>query len=167
MARYLIDGHNLLHAVREQGLGPAPARDTLCRLVADWARRSRAEATVVFDGSPPPTGVAQQLRHLGLTVWFAGRHSADAVIENEVARSSAPGEIVVVTTDRAIQHAVRYRRARTIDAEEFAAKLYEPPQAAPPHTAAEPDEKPDGLTSDEAAEWIDRFGERPEDLPDG
>ena len=159
--RYLIDGHNLMHAVREQGLGPAPARDALCRLVADWASRCRADATVVFDGSSPPIGVPQQLRRPGLTVRFAGHQSADAVIEEEVARSPAPSEIIVVTTDRAIQHAVRYRRARTIDAEDFAAKLYESPKAAPPRTAAEPDEKPEGLTSDEAAEWVDRFGERP------
>ena len=163
--RYLIDGNNLLHAVHAQGRGPAVGREGLCKLVAGWARRCRAEVTLVFDGFTPRTGLAQQLQQPGITVRFSGPRSADTVIENDVAESATPAEITVVTTDRAIQHEVRYRRARTVDSDAFVAELYPPPPDRHP-PAPRPPEKPDQISPHEANEWLDHFGDHLEDLAD-
>ncbi len=153
---YLIDGFNLIHAIREQGLGPAPARDALCAMVAEWAQRNGVQATIVFDGSPPRGGLAKSVRS-GCGVRFSGPQSADAVIAGAVAESAAPAEIMVVTTDRALQHEVRYHRASTIESEQFAALLFGEPSTDHPQRAKSETEKPDAVSSDEVEEWLERF----------
>jgi predicted RNA-binding protein with PIN domain len=163
--QYLIDGNNLLHAVREAGLGPPVGREGLCKLVSAWARRTETATTVVFDGLAPQTALAQQLQQPGITLQFSGPESADSVIEDYVARATVPVEITVVTTDRAIQHAVRYRRARAVDSQSFVEQLYDRPQPDSPPTAPAP-EKPDEISAAEAEEWLTRFSEDVEGLPD-
>ena len=79
--RYLIDGHNLMHAVGEQGHAPTPARDTLCKVVARWAKRNGTDVTVVFDGFAPKAGAGKQLAQPGITVLFSRSTSADSLIE--------------------------------------------------------------------------------------
>jgi predicted RNA-binding protein with PIN domain len=105
------------------------------------------------------------LQQPGITLQFAGPESADSVIEDYVARATAPVEITVITTDRAIQHAVRYRRARAIDSEAFVGELYDRPQPDSRPTAPAP-EKPDDISAAEAEEWLDRFSEGLDNLPD-
>jgi predicted RNA-binding protein with PIN domain len=163
--QYLIDGNNLLHAIREAGLGPPVGREGLCKLVAAWACRTQTNATVVFDGFAPQTALARQLQQPGITLQFSGPESADSVIEDYVARATAPVEITVITTDRAIQHAVRYRRARAIDSESFVGELYDrlQPDVQP---AAPVPEKPDDVSAAETEEWLNRFSENLDDLPD-
>ena len=164
--RYLIDGNNLMHAVREQGFAPTPARDSLCKLVADWARRCGAEVTVVFDGCAPRAGLLQQIQQPGIAVRFSGLDSADAVIEGEAGQAAAPTEIVVVTSDRAIHHEVRYRRARTVNSEDFAAQLFAQAKAEPLPAAQKAPEKPEQVTADDAEEWVNRFSKGAEDAVD-
>lgn len=160
---YLIDGNNLLHAAASHGPGRSIARDMLCRLVAQWGRdREIDDLTVVFDGPTPPGGLARQMRHSGVVVVFSGPRTADEVIEEVIAGARTPGRITVVTTDRAIQHAVRYRRGRCIDSEAFMAQLW---QQAETHTApaSPPPEKPQDLSTTETRGWLAEFGP---DLPD-
>ena len=155
--RYLIDGNNLLHAVRAGESGRAIGRETLCRILGEWTAGHPAEVTVVFDGPAPRGGLARQMSRPGLEVRFSGPRSADAVIEDEVARASAAGSITVITSDRAIRHAVRYRRARCISSEDFVAQLQHQPDDTTTEPV-EPPEKPPELSADETRQWLNEFG---------
>ena len=161
--RYLVDGNNVLYAARSHGPTRSIGRDVLCRLLSEWAgRHDVGQVVVVFDGPAPPGDLARQMEQPGVTVQFSGSGSADAVIEEEIARAAAPGQITVVTTDRAVQHAVRYRRGKCIDSERFLAELWaEPTPGATP--AATPPEKPQRLSANDTQKWLDEFGP---DLPE-
>jgi len=161
VVRYLIDGNNLLHAVRSHGPAGAIGRETLCRLLGRWAGAHLLSVTVIFDGPAPRGDLARQMQVPGLEVHFSGPRSADTVIEEEVGQASAPGSITVVTTDRAIQHAARYRRARCIDSEAFIAQLYASPDDTPTETAGSP-EKPADISAAETRQWLREFGGDPE-----
>ncbi|MCP4249224.1 MAG: NYN domain-containing protein [bacterium] len=158
MRRYLIDGNNLLHTIATQGLGPPLGRETLCRRLAQWAEANEREVTVVFDGPEPPTAIAAQMRSGGLAVRFSGSGSADDVIIDRVSRDPRSGSLTVVTTDRSLGHAVRYHRARYIDAESFAKALLTseaPPAPVPPTDRS--DDKPGQVPDDEAEQWLQVF----------
>ena len=155
--RYLIDGNNLLHAVGSHGPAGAVGRETLCRLLGRWAGAHLMSVTVIFDGPAPSGDLARQMQVPGLDVHFSGPRSADAVIEEEVGQASAPGLITVVTTDRAIQHAARYRRARCVDSEAFVAQLYASPDDSPTEAADSP-EKPADISAAETRQWLREFG---------
>jgi predicted RNA-binding protein with PIN domain len=163
LVSYLIDGNNLLHAAASHGPRRSIARDVLCRLVAQWGRdREVDDLTVVFDGPVPPGDLARQIRQPGVTVLFSSPRTADEVIEEVIAGARAPGRITVVTTDRAIQHAVRYRRGRCIDSELFLAQLWQQAESSSA-PVPKPPEKPQDLSTTETRGWLADFGP---DLPD-
>ena len=70
----------------------------------------------------------------------------------------------MVTTDRAIQHAVRYRRADCIDSERFVERLYTPREKD--HDTPHPSVEEPGLTTEETEAWLREFGDDLESLPD-
>ena len=68
----------------------------------------------------------------------------------------------MVTTDRAIQHAVRYRRGRCIDSEQYLAELCIPSNEKLPAAPDQP-EKPQQVSPTQTQERLDEFGPN---LPD-
>lgn len=164
--RYLVDGNNLLHAVATHGPGRAVGRVGLCKALADWARWRGVEVGVVFDGPAPPGDLARQMRLAGVAVRFSQSRTADEVIEQDIAESPAPTALTIVTTDRAIQYAARYRRSRCIDSEVFALELFSPPQAEEASPSPAPSEKPGSLTEAETERWLDDFGDDLDDVVD-
>ncbi len=162
--RYLIDGNNLLHTIGQSGLAPTPGRESLAKTIARWARNSGSQVTLYFDGAAPRGDLARQIEQTEIIVRFSGGQTADALIEADVAQAKLPTQITVVTTDRAIQHQVRYRKAVTIDSEAFAKSLYEPLQEdpAPPHPTVE---KPQQVDAQEVDDWLQRFEEDDDELP--
>ncbi len=161
--RYLIDGNNLLHAVAHLGEGPAVGRQGLCKLIAAWAVRTGAEVTLYFDGPVPKGGLAAQLRPKGIDVQFSGQRSADSLIEDEVARAHLPVEITVVTGDRAIQHEVRYHKAKTVESIRFAEQLYHRDERTQ-RVERQTDEKPETVDPDEVDMWTQRVEDELGDL---
>jgi len=165
---YVIDGNNLLHTMRASGGRPAPGRQTLCRLLHDWARGAGAEVIVVFDGPAPSGGLERQMQFPGLTARFGGTRDADTVIEELVSGLPSPTTVTVVTTDRALQHAVRYRRARCIDSKVFLLELIDLHKAdsPPPAPTQRSSEKPSTLAEPEIRKWLEEFGQTDEPPPD-
>jgi predicted RNA-binding protein with PIN domain len=114
---YLVDGHNVLGALRLTREG-AEAKRHLLKLVSSWARRSRSKAIVFFDGSLPDAFAT----HLGsVTARFSAPRPADDLIVAEVAKIDQP--CVVVTSDRALADRVKNRRVKVSAALEFAREL--------------------------------------------
>ena len=158
--QYLIDGNNVVHSSPKLLGGPPIARAYLCRLTAAWAGKNDAQATIVFDGHPPPDVERDQMRFPGLRVEFGGSVSADEVIEAYIEEARSPANLCVATSDRAIQSAARRRRAKCYEALAFLKLVLTRPgeQAAPP-AEPPPAEKPTRPTPEEAEQLLRELGD--------
>jgi predicted RNA-binding protein with PIN domain len=115
VARYLVDGMNVIGS-RPDGwwrdLDAAVVR--LARGLAAWqAAGTGVDATVVFDGRPPP---ALEEAALGeVEVAFVGRgREADDEIVRRVGSDADPASLTVVTSDRRLAERVRAAGAETV-----------------------------------------------------
>jgi ribosomal protection tetracycline resistance protein len=121
----IIDGYNLLHVVGELSDLAASdiqlARNRLVRMVETTALRMANQTTIVFDGREAGQDDALTSRHLEI-YYSPGKHTADTVIEQLVARFPTPGKILVVTSDRAEADTVLSDGAQVISSMEFMAQ---------------------------------------------
>jgi predicted RNA-binding protein with PIN domain len=155
---YLIDGNNLLGswggpAVRGDGRGE------VLRRVAEFCRSRGARATVVFDGAPfrPELG-GQQLG--GVAVRFPPTGAdADSVIREMIDRAQRPGDLTVVSSDKAVYSYARTRGAAALRAHEWTALARKPGrQPSARLRRSESREKPDHEPDVEG--WLERFTRR-------
>lgn len=114
--RLLIDGSNLLHALRRDGVGAPPAA-LIGRLRGVVPAGVGIE--LVLDGQPDP-GMHGARVASGLVVRHGGRRTGDQVLIRLVDEARAAGEsreavdnILVVTDDRMLRVALRDRGVRT------------------------------------------------------
>ena len=167
MSRHvIIDGNNLLHAMHKHAPVPNVGRETLVRIIERWARQDDDKVTLVFDGSTPRGGLADQMRSSRITVRFSERQTADDIIVALVRRTSRPDAVQVITSDTAIRHEARLRKCRHTDAVAFVRELYAPKDRSggPVPRASE---KPGTVSPEEAQEWMDLFGVEDEEDPAG
>ncbi len=115
--RLLLDGNNLLHAMRRGAAsGPMPATALIGRLRAAIPPSVRVE--LVFDGPPDP-GARNTRVASGVVVRYSGRESADALLVGLV-REAAPFSIgdaatlLIVTDDAALRAELRRRGASVV-----------------------------------------------------
>jgi predicted RNA-binding protein with PIN domain len=124
----IIDGYNLLHASGVFGSARGPkgfeqSRVALLDMLVDLIDAKAADTIVVFDAARAPDGLPARLTHGGIRVWFAREYpDADSLIEELVEADTAPGHLVVVSSDRRLQVAARRRRAKAIACEEWLAE---------------------------------------------
>jgi hypothetical protein len=112
--RLLIDGNNLLHALRRT-TAPMPSAAIVGRLRSAVPAGVRLE--LVFDGPPEP-GSRGRIAS-GVKLWYSGARSADAVLLNlvESAGPPMPGyepTILVCTDDAELRRALLARGAATV-----------------------------------------------------
>jgi hypothetical protein len=120
--RWLVDGFNVLHAGVLRGRDRAewwtqPRRDELVALAERFDDAS-AEIWIVFDGRGPesPDGAKPgRVRQV-----FAP--SADDWLLAQVRASEQPGELAVVTADRAVAARARHRGAQVVGPRAFLAR---------------------------------------------
>ena len=124
--RLIVDGNNLLHA-GSRSTTPLPASAVIGRLRA--AIPANVGIELVFDGAPEP-GLRGERIASGLIVRHAGRRSADqaivALVEGARAGSgvaSGADNVLVVTDDRELRHAVQAHGAKTARAAWILARL--------------------------------------------
>lgn len=117
--RWLIDGYNVIRrspelaALERESL--ESGRRALRRLLAETARASGDQFTVVFDGQ----GAGGSGSAAGVRIIFSSaRESADRVIARMAAQGGA-----VVSNDRAVRRAAAQAGAIALTADEFLAKL--------------------------------------------
>ena len=124
MARLLIDGYNLLHALEGAGPGGLPEVEEMLALLCHYRRFRRHSVTVVLDGHEAgmPLERSQRVQGIGLVYSRLGE-KADQVIER-MARAWG-GSCVVVTSDREVAAAVERAGAAVMGSAEFAARLEE------------------------------------------
>jgi len=113
----IIDCYNLLHAPMPPNLAGLEER-RLCALLAasPWAKQP---ITIVCDGSVKPGGLATSPNPEVDLIYSGPGRSADTVIIEHVNQNTAPRRLTVATNDRAIQKAVRTRKARVMSIDRF------------------------------------------------
>ncbi len=149
---YLIDGNNVLGSWGGPAV-PGDGRLEVLRRVAAFCRAKGARAVLVFDGAPfrPDLG-GQELGAVSLRFPAEGR-DADSLIRELVDAAGNPGDLVVVTSDKALYSYARTRGARALRAHEWNALA----RGASPRTRGAPKgEKPEHETDVEG--WLKRFG---------
>ena len=118
----LIDGNNLLHALRGRGRegggasggAPQPASAIIGRIRSAIPPSVKVE--LILDGSP--SGITGRLA-TGMSVEYSRRSTADEVILNRLSRQLDEGgpastwPILAVTDDRALRDGVRSRGGRS------------------------------------------------------
>jgi hypothetical protein len=110
--RLLVDGTNLLHALR-RGAPAAPAATLVGRLRGVIEMPVRIE--LLFDGAPDQ-GLRDARIAAGLVVRYSGRMSADALLTRMVGEAVDPGTLLVVTDDVDLRHEITRRGGRTVGA---------------------------------------------------
>lgn len=155
---YVIDGNNLLGSWGRRPAGAADGRAEVVKRVAAFCRARGARAIVVFDGRPFRSELdRQELGAVSLRFPGEGR-DADALVREIVDEAARPGELLVVTSDKALFSYARTRGASVLRAHEWnalAAGAVPPLRAARRRGAAAPSEKPDRETDVEG--WLKRF----------
>jgi len=150
--RVIIDGNNLLHAMREHAPIAAVGRETMVRLIERWSKASGSRVTLVFDGPAPRGGLCKQLSPDGVMVRFSAPATADDIIVAAIEAEKEPTRLRVVTSDTAIRHVAGYRKCSCTATVSFIGELFpdsstrEAPQPIVP-------EKPADVASQEDAEW--------------
>jgi len=150
---YVIDGNNLLGSWGGPAV-PGDGRAEVLRRVAAFCRAKGARAVLVFDGAPfrPELG-AQELGAVSLRFPVAGS-DADSLIRDLVDGAQHPGDLVVVTSDKALYSYARTRGARVLRAHEWNALAR---GATPdPRRGAPKGDKPEHEPDIEG--WLKRFG---------
>lgn len=152
---YLVDGNNLLGSWGGPGAG-GDRRLEVVRRVADFCRARGARAILVFDGAPFREDVeAPELGRVSLRFPKPGG-DADGVIRRIVSEARRPGDLIVVSSDKALYSWCRTRGARVLRAHEWNRIERRP---GPGQPGAEGSEKPE--REDDVEGWLEIFGEDP------
>jgi hypothetical protein len=162
----IIDGNNLLHAVRVLGPSRPPGRGGLLKLVERWAIEHRSVVTLVFDGARPHGGFGEQMRSGRIEVLFSGTRTADDCIVERLEALPSADRVLVVSDDTAIQYEARRRRCRSVSTAVFVASLFPPDSTtAAKDTPGPVGEKPSNISQREKNEWLASFDDAASDEP--
>ena len=155
---YLIDGHNLVFAIR--GFGEEFAgmdEEVMCAVMNEYFSRIRDDAFVIFDGTGP-VDKSYFYSFSNLSVKFSGEdYEADDIVIDEIEADSAPRRLVVVSSDRKLRFAASKRRSTSLSSDEFWLMVVENLNR-PVRKKAEPKEKRSGITAAETDDWMRIFG---------
>ncbi len=167
--RWLIDGYNVMHAGGRipQGIQPEQFRRARLRFLNDLADtlgpELARETTIVFDANTRPTDFPLDSLYREIHILFAlGDESADERIEKMIARHGTPKTLTVVSTDRRIRQAATRRRAGIMTANAYWRMIDDRRERKPaikPPRPKKPLKIPTVTAEEEAAFWLDAFGE--------
>ena len=126
----LVDGYSVLHAWKRLATRKARAssfrqrRETLVKLLRQFADHSGQRVTVVFDGYAAKHKPEENEPSHGVEVVFSERgKTADDAIERLVAQAEHRAVILVVTSDNMERHTVEAMGAHSLSAELFEVEL--------------------------------------------
>jgi len=151
----LIDGHNLLYAVKAMTEGQVFSEVQLCSLISGYLRQTKQRGEVIFDGRGP-LDKSGLLGTTNLEVSFSGSATdADTVIEDRIRESTAPKRLTVVSNDHRLIKAAKARKAAAVTADDFWEKVFKKlsRKRRPPEPAA----KRTGITEGETDFWLKFF----------
>jgi predicted RNA-binding protein with PIN domain len=161
----LIDGYNLMHAMRDApGGSDRIGRAWMCRVIGDWAAASGGKVTIIFDGAAPAPDLASQIADPRIRVEYSGARTADQAVIDAARRMNAGRRLTVVTSDREVQAGVRRFLARPVASRTFIHRIAQALRAAAAraaNTSLEPTAKRAGLADVELDRWLLDLGLQP------
>ena len=166
-AHVVIDGNNLLHAMRAHAPIPLVGRETMVKVIERWARQGDDRVTLVLDGRPPAGAMAKQMASSRIDVRFSAGKTADDVIVDIIHRAAAPTNLRVVSADTAIKYEAKLRGCAAVSSLDFISELFPPGGGTKAAGALPGNEKPQQVGSDEAEELERRIGDLGDELFDG
>ncbi|MGA2172278.1 MAG: NYN domain-containing protein [Sedimentisphaerales bacterium] len=152
----IIDGHNLLWAIRGAEDDASKTDAALCRILDGYFGLVGERGEIIFDGIGPPNKTEfNNIRNLEVT--FSGRsNDCDSVIEQRILASTAPKQLTVVSSDRRLRKAAAARKATAVKSEDFWKDVEK--QLSRQRKSKEPTGKRRGLTESETELWLKAFG---------
>jgi hypothetical protein len=153
--QWLIDGHNLIGQMPGLRLDDPDDEAKLVDYLRRYCTRTGHRLTVIFDAGAG-YHLAATKKQGGVTIQFARQgQTADHLIKQRLERVTNPQEVMVVSSDQAVQQAARQVRVRTLASGEFARQLLQTLASGP---AADPDDRAEvKLSADEVDEWLKFF----------
>lgn len=128
----IIDGYNLLHVTRFKPQSSGEGELKRCReglltlLARKLPTKQYRSVRVVFDSDRAPAHLADCLNWQHLEVRFArDQNSADDLIALMIRASTAPKQLVVVSSDHRVQVAAQRRKAIAVDSDRWFDALLE------------------------------------------
>jgi predicted RNA-binding protein with PIN domain len=157
---YVVDGYNLLfHLGLFDRRGGAHALEAARERLLDYLKPAfcDSDATVIFDSARSTRSDPSAENHQGLHVQYAGRgQEADDVIEELIAHSASPQNLVVISNDHRLQVAARRKGAQSWSCDEFLdfknARPQSPSEPVEADRAAPPSRA-------EVQHWLQEFGD--------
>jgi len=153
---YLIDGHNLIPKAGLHLDSPDDEMD-LVSLLQEFARLTRRQVEVYFDGAPQ--GHAGSRRFGEVTAHFVRRgQTADSAIKSRLdALAAEARNWTVVSSDREVRNAAHAAHADVVSSDEFAAFLTEVLQQVR-HIGSRAEAEEEGkLSPQEVEDWLEAF----------
>ncbi|OXU14133.1 NYN domain-containing protein [Sedimentisphaera salicampi] len=160
--RYLIDGHNLVFAMKNSGEQLAGfevhhAADLLCKALESYLVKRNERAVLYFDGTGPIDKSFYNCLS-NVEVCFSGEdYEADDFLVEDIEDDSGPSSLVVVSNDRQVRDAARRSKALIKLSNDFWLDLVEDINRKPPKKK-EPEAKRKGIDPCEVDQWLDYFG---------
>ncbi|HEY85965.1 MAG TPA: NYN domain-containing protein [Chloroflexi bacterium] len=147
----LVDGHNLIGKLPDISLDEA---DDEARLITKLRRyRARTGRNIIaFFDSGGSYKLSSKRTKGGISIHYAPHNkTADHLIISHLQRARHPRQILLVSSDRAIQQVARQVRAGIISSTDFAQELETRP-------ASQDDEADVQLSKEEIEAWLSLFG---------
>ncbi|MCL4299688.1 MAG: NYN domain-containing protein [Anaerolineae bacterium] len=153
--QWLIDGHNLIGQMPNLRLDDPDDEAKLLEHLRGFRARTGHRVTVIFDAGPGYRP-AETKKAGGITVQFAAHgQTADQIISRRIRQVKNPQELIVVTSDRAVQQAARQARVRVLTAQEFGQQLLQ--GSLPVEEDDRGSQAEVNLSADEVKEWLKLF----------
>jgi uncharacterized protein len=157
--QWLIDGHNLIGQMPGLRLDDPDDEAKLVEYLRRYRARTGHHITVIFD-TGQSYRVAETKKQGGVTVQFASpRQTADQIIIQRLRQVKNSQEVIVVSSDRAIQQAARQARVRILTSPEFAQQLLQE-LVVTGSDEEQPDRINRQLSPAEVDEWLTLFKNR-------
>jgi predicted RNA-binding protein with PIN domain len=115
--------------------------------------------TAVFDAAGAPAGARAEDDYKGIRVRFAvGHQEADDLIEDLISHAAAPRQLIVVSDDHRLQQAARRRQCVALSCDAYLEWL-ERSRRQHRSRRTESPAKPEKLSPEEAARWLQVFAD--------
>jgi uncharacterized protein len=153
----IVDGYNLLRAIEKLGLTDI-TDIKMCYVISRYLKSNEEWGVIVFDGIGPRDKSAFHFSNIEI-VFSGTNRDADSVIEKEIAESSAPKKLTVVSSDRRIRFAARKRSAPDMKSDDFWHQIIQyMAMQTRERGRTEPREKFEGISEAETEQWLKIFG---------
>jgi len=115
---YIIDGNNLIGKIKALNQlhtkNKVSSAEKLAFMIGRYFQDKKVSVNLHFDGF-----LSEDIKAPGLKIFYSGKLTADEKIKSEIAKSSNPKNIILVTSDNNLAEFGRVCRCQVVKSEEF------------------------------------------------